>query len=247
MYLPASKYKILYSRGEILNSDGTPYNGPYIKTYDSRYFQGDNIDSPGPSLIGPPPPPPRPRPDPLPPVQGPGGLFTPQGRLAFQDRYQTVEDLFHTLYLPPTEQDYTNTGFTRYVVQDRSTRQMVETNQSRYIQLLREGYIGVEVPWKILGPLNNILFNRTLIRGTTQQNLQTLKRVESFIPEIQQFLNNPGQYTRTPERVEAIELATGNKVVLRTSDFVLIGVTPDVPVDTTTYVLPGYVVVGYVI
>ena len=282
MYLPAGKYKVLYSQGEIKNSDGTPYAGPYIKTYDSRYFQGTSIERPGPALVGPPlqpapstPPPPAVRgpgglfvpegrkkklqvvtPTPRtisPSVQGPGGLYVPEGRIPPADRGKTTADLFYTMYLPPSEADYQNTQFTRYIIQRRGTRQIIETTQARYNRLLAAGgFAGVQLTWKIIGPLNDVTYDKGLIRGTTVQNIEAMVQAESTIPQIQQFLTDPGQYTRTPERVIAIEQATGNKVILRTEDFVLLRYRNLEPFSTTeivipTYVAPGYVITGYVL
>jgi hypothetical protein len=191
------------------------------------------------------------RPEPLPPVQGPGGLYVPQGRLQINDRGKSTQELFHTLYVRPTEQDYKNTGFTRYIVQERRTKKIIETSQSRFTQLTGNEYVGVQVPWKILGPLNTVLFNGKVFKGTTNQNLETLSIIERTVPEIRQYLNDPGQYTRTPAQVAAIEQATGNRVILRVADFVLLKYDTTTntqgPDATTGYVLPGYVIVGYVL
>jgi len=277
MYLPASKYKVFYSREEIKTLEGTPYLGPFIKTYDGRYFQGDKIDSLGPSLIGPPAPtPPRPTPPPVvqgpggpfipegrkkqlspaivlprtvtPSVSGPGGLYIPDGRTPPADRGKSIPELFHTLYLPPSEADYLVTEFTRYIVQNPSNRRIIETTSFRFDRLVSTGeYIGVTVNWKILGPLLDVTYNGALIRGTTQQNVEVLSEAENTIPEVKQFLTDPGQYNRTPARVTAIEQATGNRVILRTSDFVLLKFNINIPPPPAlTYVLPGYVVIGYV-
>ena len=282
MYLPDSKYKVLYSRGEIKNLGDTPYTGPYIKTYDGRYFQGDSIDSPGPVPVGPSSPAAPARPTPKPPVQGPGGLYTPEskkkklpevpsiprpvispvqgpgglyvpdGRIPPSDRGKSVPELFHTMYLPPSEPDYSATEFVRYIVQNPINRRIVETTQVRFNRLVSTGeYIGAPLTWKILGPLSDVSYNGALIRGTTRQNLEFLTQAEETIPEIKQFLKDPGQYNRTPARVTAIEQSTGNQVVLRTSDFVLLNynttIDTQVPVAIVTYVLPGYVITGYVL
>jgi hypothetical protein len=99
--------------------------------------------------------------------------------------------------------------------------------------------------------LSDVSYNGALIRGTTRQNLEFLTQAEETIPEIKQFLKDPGQYNRTPARVTAIEQSTGNQVVLRTSDFVLLNynttIDTQVPVAIVTYVLPGYVITGYVL
>lgn len=281
MYLPSGKYKVLNARGEIKTLEGTPYFGSYIKTYDGQYFQGDSIERPGPVLVGSPSlalstrPTPAlpvqgpgglyipegrkktlPTPPSIPrlvtaPVQGPGGLYIPDGRIPPADRGKSIPELFHTMYLPPSEPDYSATEFTRYIVQNPINRRIVETTSFRFGRLISTGrFIGVPLTWKILGPLIDVTYNGALIRGTTQQNIQALTEAEDTIPEVKQFLTDPGQYTRTPARVVAIEQATGNKVVLRTSDFVLLKFDTTVPlqigISQETYVLPGYVITGYV-
>lgn len=278
MYIPSGRYKSLFSQGQIKNSDGSSYFGPYIRTYDNRYLQGTSIESPGPLLIGPPLQvfPPAPVPPPVqglgglfvpegrkkkleevapvprtvsPAVQGPGGLYVPEGRIPPVDRGKAPADLFHTIYVSPSEEDYKTTQFTRYIVQRRGSRQIIETTQARYVRLLGAGgFAGAQLTWKILGPLNNVTYNKSLIRGTSEQNIQGMIQSESTIPQIRQFLTDPGQFTRTPEKVIAIELATGNKVILRTEDFILLKfkVIPKDVNNIGTYVFPGYVITGYV-
>jgi hypothetical protein len=156
------------------------------------------------------------------------------------------------MYLPPSEPDYSATEFVRYIVQNPISRRIVETTQVRFNRLVSTGeYIGAPLTWKILGPLSDVSYNGALIRGTTRQNLEFLTQAEETIPEIKQFLKDPGQYNRTPARVTAIEQSTGNQVVLRTSDFVLLNynttIDTQVPVAIVTYVLPGYVITGYVL
>ncbi len=43
MFLPKNKYKIKFSKGQFTGPDGKRYIGPYIETYDGKYFKGNNL------------------------------------------------------------------------------------------------------------------------------------------------------------------------------------------------------------
>jgi hypothetical protein len=105
--------------------------------------------------------------------------------------------------LPPTEEDYNQTYFTRYILKYKlsSSPIFIEVNKSTYFQTISsqdgEYFDNIEVLWKISGPFYDEKENNILIRGGIyNSNLRSIELSEQKIPGISNYLNNLLLYTR---------------------------------------------------
>jgi hypothetical protein len=106
--------------------------------------------------------------------------------------------------LPPTENDYQQTYYTRYILSYRlssSPLAFVEVNKQTYYtisnSLEAKYYNMVEVLWKIYGPLYDKKENSILIEGgVVDSNLRSVQEASKVIPYISNYLNNLTLYAQ---------------------------------------------------
>jgi hypothetical protein len=105
--------------------------------------------------------------------------------------------------LPPTQQDYQQTYFTRYILQYKLSSKpiYVEVNKNTYFGILNSNeskyFNMVEVLWKIYGPLYDKKENGILIQGgIIDSNLRSIQEANKTMPGIVDYLNNLTLYAK---------------------------------------------------
>jgi hypothetical protein len=105
--------------------------------------------------------------------------------------------------LPPTQQDYQQTYFTRYILQYKLSSKpiYVEVNKNTYFGILNSNeskyFNMVEVLWKIYGPLYDKKENGILIQGgIIDSNLRSIQEANKTMPGIADYLNNLTLYAK---------------------------------------------------
>jgi len=99
--------------------------------------------------------------------------------------------------LPPTQEDYDKTYTTRYILSYKLTSQPVyiEVNKNTYNNTMNSSdkmyFEGVEVLWKISGPLYDIKQNNILIQGgIIDSNTRSIQQAEQTMSGVSNYLNN---------------------------------------------------------
>ena len=184
MFLPKTKYKIKYSYGEFSNPDGTSYTGPYIQTYDGRYFLGDNISEATTQLIPP-------------SEQGPE--YSPSEPLS-----PAITKLLNPTFPKPTEQDYLNGSYIRYFLKLGKFKKVVEVGKKEFDQAGRfEEIESTQVEWKLVGYRNETRKNGNLLKAVGDINQQSLDKLLPVLPEVKYLITDNTQYCRFIEDTPA--------------------------------------------
>jgi len=185
MYLPKTKYRTgLYSDGRTLvtSLNGEAYTGPYIETFDGRYFSGNSPMDPNSKELA--------VIEPLP--EGPVTYLEP---LEYDEIRQDEEafKLRDTLQLQisypvVTEKDRTQASITRYFAKDKSTDRIFEINRQDYLSILQKEVKYYYPRYEVRG------LNWSLISsGVNQISINQLEKVFSGISE---YLKDPSQFVR---------------------------------------------------
>jgi hypothetical protein len=105
--------------------------------------------------------------------------------------------------LPPTQDDYQQTYFTRYILKYKlsSSPLYIEVNKNTYYTVLSSPdslyYDTVEVLWKIYGPLYDVKKDNILIQGgIIDSNKRSVQEAEKIIKDISNYLNDLTLYAR---------------------------------------------------
>jgi hypothetical protein len=101
----------------------------------------------------------------------------------------------------PTDEDFSNTFFTRYVVQLKSSTSpyVVEINKDNYAKVTqtedRFYYNVAEMLWKLKGPIDDVFENNVRIEaGVRDTNLRSLQAAEKIIPGVSKIFPDPLQF-----------------------------------------------------
>lgn len=173
MYYPKSEITPnLYTNGtELVNNvTGAYYKGYYFATSDGKYYTGRDYTPSAQELT-------------KPTVNLNQNTSTPP------------------LYIPqPTDLDYTNGFFTRYVIKrvNSGVETIKEISEKEYIAIQRNPlYSFTSFKWKITGPLFDDLSNMNQpVYGIINTNRRTLMLEEKKIPGISKFFINLAQYSK---------------------------------------------------
>jgi hypothetical protein len=99
--------------------------------------------------------------------------------------------------LPPTQEEYQQTYYTRYIVQYKLSSNPIytEVNKNSYYSLQNSNeskyFNSVEVLWKIYGPLYDVKQNSVLVKGgIVDSNLRSIQEANKTMPGIANYLNN---------------------------------------------------------
>jgi len=196
MYLPESSIiETGYTQGnKLLLSNDQFYKGFYHKDNKGRYWSGEKHDMN--SLI-------------LKPrfndksISRDVLLKNNQISYGFTKHYKIPKapTLYKGDFVTPTEEEYNNGYFTRYVIQLISSQSpyIVEINKDNYAKLTQTEdkfyYNTVEMLWKLIGPLDDIFENNIRVEaGVRDTNLRSLQEAEKKIPGLTKVFNNPLQF-----------------------------------------------------
>lgn len=198
MYLPKSKYVgDKYTPGDewVKPGENIPYVGYYFTTWNNRTFTGRR------------------------PNDGPNDLLIPFvglsediDRTTNKSTYDIISNdiqafaLKKTLPVPvhypvPTEQDYLNLSFTRYLTRERLTGKVFEISQQTYTALVNKetkyyypGYEVVKLDWTLVGPLEDTRNGSYIIPGAASKNAKSRELADKTLPGAAKFLNNLVQF-----------------------------------------------------
>lgn len=106
--------------------------------------------------------------------------------------------------LPPTNEDYIQTYYTRYIIEYKLSSQpfIVETSKSTYFTYFNSSFNSyfnfAEVLWKISGPLYDVKENGVLIQGgVIDSNLRSINTASNKISQISSYLNDLTLYYKS--------------------------------------------------
>lgn len=181
--------------GQFVNSDGTPYLGPYYITFDGKTFTGNSpYDGASRSLF----------------IKTP--IVSPNNNDNNTNNYsQLIPSNNLTLSDPisftpsPTEEDYKAGKITRYIARQRNGTQfkIMEISKQTHEDLinLRVGansslWKSIAIFWQISGPLRNTKTNGITTAGIIDTNQRILDTTEKNFIGIKQYLSNLSQFSK---------------------------------------------------
>lgn len=106
--------------------------------------------------------------------------------------------------LPPNEQDYLQSFYTRYIIEYKLSSKpvFVEVNKITYFNYFNTSYKQyfnfVEVPWKISGPLYDIKQDNVLVEGgIIDSNMRSREMASKTMPGVENYLVDLTLYSKT--------------------------------------------------
>jgi len=197
MYIPSSNIiETGYSQPGrfILSSNKLSYYGFYHKDNIGRYWSGEIHDDNSlllRSIIS------------EKPLTLDKALKNNQISYGFTKHYDisTAPTLYKGDFIIPTEEEYNNGYFTRYIVQLKSSQlpYIVEITGDNYAKLTQTEdkyyYNTAEMLWKLVGPLDDIFNDNIRVEaGVRDTNLRSLQEAEKRIKGISKVFLNPLQF-----------------------------------------------------
>jgi len=105
--------------------------------------------------------------------------------------------------LPPTQQDYEQSFYVRYIMQYKLSKQpvFVEVNKITYYQYFntsnKKYFNFAEVPWKISGPLYDVKENNVLVEGgIIDSNLRSIDMANRIMPGVRNYFTDVTLYAK---------------------------------------------------
>jgi len=105
--------------------------------------------------------------------------------------------------LPPTQQDYEQSFYVRYIMQYKLSKQpvFVEVNKITYYQYFntsnKKYFNFAEVPWKISGPLYDVKENNVLVEGgIIDSNLKSIDMANRIMPGVRNYFTDVTLYAK---------------------------------------------------
>lgn len=159
MYLPKTQYIVRSTPGgEFQDSTGASYKGPYIQT-----FRGDRFKGSQPQL----------NPEPLFPIT--------------EEVTPSIE-LFINYYPQPTEQDYERGFLTRYFVQARSSKKVLEVRKNQFDTVDTGSYNREAITWELTGSRLTQFPVAQRSNAAVLVNAENLRRLEERFPGVSEFV-----------------------------------------------------------
>lgn len=171
MYLPKSKYnKPKYTRGDELTLEsGKSYTGWYFSTYKGEYYTGKEPSDNSDKLI----------------LQNDS------------DSHTSTIPGFQTQLNIPTEKDYSKGFFTRYFVQDKRTKKMIEVGKEKYDKLSSLSYVKtVLVDWNLTSPAQDVKKGPYIYFGSASKNKEAIIEAEKTIPQLSSMIKNYAEFVK---------------------------------------------------
>jgi len=105
----------------------------------------------------------------------------------------------------PTEKDFKNGQYVRYFLRLRTstlTTDIIEVTKPQFTLYNKVGqgiefelYTGVQVPWKLTGPLTDVKLEFGIDSGVSDTNRRTVLRLDQSMPGLKNFLTDYTEYT----------------------------------------------------
>lgn len=106
--------------------------------------------------------------------------------------------------LPPTQQEYENSFFIRYIIQYKLSSKpvFIEVNKVTFFQYFNTSYKQyfnfAEVPWKISGPLYDVKQGNVLVEGgIIDSNIRSREMASKIMPGVENYLVDLTLYAKT--------------------------------------------------
>ena len=169
MYLPKSKYsKPLYTRGgEYLLPNGREYVGWYFETYKGEAYSGKT------------------------PSRYSQKIFNSKKSDTNVD-IRFVNDL-----IIPTLKEIEQGFFTRYYIQDRRNRNIIEVKKQKYLVLSKRNYLkGVKLLWNLSKPADDIKQGPYIYFGSASKNKETVIEAEKQMPGLSSTIKSYSEFVK---------------------------------------------------
>lgn len=187
MWLPPFKIiKGLFAfQGEFSKPDGSPYEGPYYKTYTGQAYAGSE---PSADQV------------PLTPdlhILGEGDKYV--------DGHGDLNSLEVSLVYPEPK-DYKKGFFTRFFILDTRTNKLVETEKEGYDRYRKELFLkGTTLKWILEKPLKDIFSSGFLYKGAGTRNRENVLKASVEIPLLKNYITDYGQFVEVESDVEGFK------------------------------------------
>lgn len=177
MYIPKSKYNVIHTSKavgeEFFLQDGKKYTGYFIKTYTGEYLTGKTIDENSKTLT----------------------------RFYLDDEYTSEAVERHYIFandvIIPTKEDYENTYFTRFFLEHKVSKVIIEANREKYNYYAGEKYINsISLTWRLFGPKKDENKGIYIQFGAESDNLKSIKEAAKTIKSLPSFVKDYGQFVR---------------------------------------------------
>lgn len=193
MYLPKSKYKKAKSTGGtefIIKGTTTPYKGKYIETYKGDFYGGNTPEENGPQLE----------------------KIKQQG---LQLPFSLLGLLAGAFKAKPTQSDKEKGYIKRYLIQNKNTKRITETDKDTYQanQSQISNNVFASLDWTIKGPAEDKMFGNYPFEGAETKNKKTIESLEKYMPGISTFI---ADYKYLVEDTTATQLQQQNNQVSET-------------------------------
>lgn len=169
MYLPKNRYKIKTTAGEeLLQPNGSPYNGSYIEVATGGIYQGGSLKGQKESLAR--------------------KEQNSNNNLEIERPYND--------YYGPTEKDYQNGSYIRYFIRNHRGK-FVEMNKEQWLEKRNQKRVtSGQVTWLLAGPVKDGKVNGYPFKGTETKNRETLQKLERNYPGISDFFKSTSEFVR---------------------------------------------------
>ena len=170
MFIPKSKYTVKRTPGrEFEDSKGNTYVGSVITLYTGKAYAGTSPSDLGKELFP---------------------LYT------FRSKLEATDVNLRQEYPKPTERNYEAGTYTRYFLIDGRDRKIYEVGRETYSRLPKVNFVSkVEVPWNLIGPVEDTKLGDYIYPGTGKKNQQIIDQLEKAVPGFKDFLS-PEQFVR---------------------------------------------------
>jgi len=170
MYIPEGKYKkAVYTQGgDLINENGTEYQGWYFEDYKGRIFSGKKPEKKSKRL------------------------------LKLSDEEDAFAQMtFTSEKIEPTELDYENGTFTRYFLQNFRTSKIIEVTKQKWLAIKGKNRTAfAKIEWILKGPADNVKKGDYIYFGAEAKNKELveeqvgIKNLKDYITDYREFVKD---------------------------------------------------------